>query len=627
MIILSKNKYILILLCICFSSYSFSQVEEQKKDSTEAVYKKIEDYSAQRKSSKFLHRLIFKTKKKPGNKISHQPKQNYKAFEDKIIRHIKVDSHDPFGFSFSDSTKTPKNWLEKAGNKLHTRSKAFAIKNYIIFKENSPLDSLKIIESERLIRSQKFIRAVEITVKHTEHSSDSVDVYISTLDSWSIVPNAAISSSKMKLQLREQNYLGFGHQFKAGVANRFSDGKYVGDFLYTIPNFKSTYINSVFGYTENLDGSYSKRFNIDRSFFSSYTRWAAGIYLDEQFKQELLPNSNMELERQNFKYLSQDVWAGYSIPLFKGQSQRERAANIITAMRLLHIGYKESPSIEYDDIKYFTNETFYLGSLGISSRQYLEDRYIFRDGITENVPIGDVYAISIGNQYKNNLNRLYLGAKIAHGNYYNWGYFSANFEYGTFFNGSKTEQTAYSLSANYFSNLIDLGGDWKMRQFVKPELIIGKNRLNSVGDRLTIDENNNFQGFYGYEEDQINNAVIPGFDSNLMGTSKYVLSLQTQFYPPWKLIGFRFNPYLNFKAAMLGDDNNRIVNGKMYSSFSVGVILRNDYLVFKSLQLSLTYYPDIPGQGYNVFNTNSLNIDDFGLHGFELGKPSPIWYN
>lgn len=222
---------------------------------------------------------------------------------------------------------------------------------------------------------------------------------------------------------------------------------------------------------------------------------------------------------------------------------------------------------------------------------------------------------------------MYLGAKVAHGDYYAWGYLSATFEYGTFLNKSKPEQTAFSFSANYFTHLISLGAKWKMRQFIKPQVLIGKIRLNSSADRLTIDETDKFEDFY-HDEERLKNIIgIPGFKSGLLGTTKYVLSLRTQFYPPWEIIGFRFNPYLDINAAMLGDENTRLINNKLYSSFGVGLIIRNDYLVFNSIHLSLSYYPNIPGQGNNIFKTNALNSKDFGLQGFELEKPATIWYN
>lgn len=627
MVNLNKYRLLFFLFCMCFSIHGFSQINKPEKDSTETVYKKIEDYSDKSKLNKLLHSLVFKSNKKPVRKEGVTNKQNYTNYEGKIIRNIKVESNDPFGFSFKDSTKTAKSWVEKTGNNLHLKSRDFAIKNFLIFKENTALDSLLLIESERLIRTQKFIREVEITVEDVGESQDSVDVYITTLDSWSLVPRAAFSNSRMKIQIQEHNFLGFGHELKVGGKTRYSDGKSTQDLLYTIPNFRNTLIGGTFGYNEKIDGYYAKHFNVQRTFVSPYTKWAAGIYLDEQFRFEMLPDASLERTPQHLRFKSQDFWGGYSFKLFKGQTERARTANLVSAIRLLNIDYKESPSVEYDSIGYFSDETFYLGSIGISSRRFVEDRFIFRDGIIETVPIGDIYAITAGKQFKNEQSRLYFGAKISHGNYYNWGYLSATIEYGSFFKKSEPEQTAYSFRANYFTNLISLGGNWKMRQFIKPQLLIGKNRLNTIADRVSIDETYEFQGFYDYEEKQKNSVGIPGFKSELLGTTKYVLGLQTQFYPPWEILGFRFNPYVNINTAMVGDQKTRAINGKLYSSFGVGLIVRNDYLVFNSIQLSLFYYPNMPGQGHDIFDTNVLNTEDFGIPGFELGKPSPIRYN
>lgn len=621
-----KN-FLLILLIFFCHSLAFSQVTKTEKDSTK-VYQKIEDYSKKRKFTKSLHNLIFRsTTKKPVNAPKNQPKQNFAPFEGKIIRHITIKSHDPFGFSFTDSTETANSWIEKTGNFIHIKTKAFAIRNSLLIKENTPLDTFLLRETERLIRSQNFIRRVEITAKKVKTSKDSIDLRIEVLDSWSIIPSATASASKTKLKIKNRNSFGFGHEFNNSVIKSLEDGNYGYDMSYIVPNFKNTFIKTTLAYRTDLNGYYSKILKIDRPFYSAVTRWAGGVYLDEQYRKDSLQNSQFESQLENFRYLTQDFWGGHAFQLFKGNSEKERTTSLISTLRYLHVDYRERPSAAYDKIGYFSNESFYLGSVGIASRQFIKDDYIFRDGIIEDVPIGTVYAVTGGYQRKNQQNRMYIGARASHGNYFNWGYLSTNFEIGSFVDDSHLEQTTISLQANYFTNLISLGSNWKMRQFIKPQILIGTNRLASQGDRVTIDQKNKFRGTYNTEFDLKNGAGIQGFDSDLMGTKKYVLSLQTQFYSPWEVLGFRLNPYVNFSAAMLGDEDTSIKNSKVYSSIGAGFIIRNDYLVFSSFQLSFSFFPQIPGQGSNIFKTNSFETEDFGFQTFELGKPSPVWYN
>jgi hypothetical protein len=56
-------------------------------------------------------------------------------------------------------------------------------KKPIAFQKNKPYTDLSIKESERIIRQQKFVNSVTITVALPEEKSDSVDVYIRVLDS------------------------------------------------------------------------------------------------------------------------------------------------------------------------------------------------------------------------------------------------------------------------------------------------------------------------------------------------------------------------------------------------------------------------------------------------------------
>lgn len=596
-----------------------------KKDS---LYQKIEDYSEKRKVTKTLHKLIFRsTNKRPHKSPQNRPKQDFAAFEGKTIRNITVESHDPFGFSFTDSTQTANSWLEKTGNFIHIKTKAFAIRNTLLIKENTPLDTLLLNESERLIRSQSYIRRVEVTAKNVEASKDSIDLHFEVLDSWSLIPSASISTSKTRVRLKNRNFLGFGHEFNNSVTKSLEDTHYGYDMEYRVPNINNTFIETTLAYRIDLDGNYSKILDVERPFYSPYARWAGGIYLDEQYQQEYLKDAEGEPGLQNFRYLTQDFWGGHAFQLFKGNSEKERTTNLISSVRYLHVGYRERPTVVYDSIGYFANESFYLGSLGVASRQFVKDDYIFRDGTIEDVPIGTVYAVTAGYQRKNQQNRLYLGAQASHGNYFNWGYLSTSFEIGSFLDRGHLEQTTISLQANYFTNLISLGHNWKMRQFVKPQILIGTNRLPSEGDQITIDQKNKFRGVYDNHFDLKKGAGIPGFDSDLMGTKKFVLSTQTQFYTPWEVWGFRLNPYVNLSAAALGNEAESILKSKLYSSFGIGVIIRNDYLVFSSFQVSFSFYPQIPGQGNNIFKTNAYETDDFGFQDFDLGKPTPVWYN
>jgi hypothetical protein len=617
--------YCFLIALLCFNT-GFSQEKPVKQDSTK-MYENIEKYSKKRKFTKMFHKLIFEPVKiKKAVVLKKDKQETRKKTAGKIIRNINIQTLDPFGFSISDTTKKARNWVEKSGNSLHITTRKLAIKNLLLFRRNKPLDPLLISESERLIRAQKYVREVEITVEPIFQNADSVDVYIRVLDTWSSIPKGSFTSSKASLGLRERNFLGTGHEFYNRFSKRFDDGKNAYSMKYEIPNIKNTYIKTTVIYHTELNDHYGKSLNVERSFYSPFTRWAGGVYIDEQFRIDSLQNAQLQYDNQNLKYRSQDLWGGISFPLFKEKNTKYSYNNLVYSNRILNVQFEESPTFDYDSINYYSGETFYLSGIGISSRQFVEDEYLYNYGIVENVPVGKIYGITGGYQIKNNQGRWYFGARASFGNYHSWGYLSTNFEYGTFFNASKTEQSAFSFQANYFTNLVGLGNNWKMRQFIKPQIIIGNNRLKSVGDYLALNENVPFQGTYGAGFQGDNGAGINGFDSAIYGTKKFVLSLQTQLYSPWNIIGFRLNPYFNYTAAMLGNESNGLSKSRLFSSIGIGVLINNDYLVFNSFQLSVSFYPNIPGQGENIFKTNSFGTTDFGLQDFDFGKPRTVIY-
>jgi hypothetical protein len=92
-----------------------------------------------------------------------------------------------------------------------------------------------------------------------------------------------------------------------------------------------------------------------------------------------------------------------------------------------------------------------LSGIGINTRQFVQDRYIFRNGIIEDVPIGRIFGLTFGYQYKNFEWRPYIGAQASLENTAN-GVLSTNFEVGTFFSNSKMEQTAFLFKPTILQN-------------------------------------------------------------------------------------------------------------------------------------------------------------------------------
>lgn len=544
-----------------------------------------------------------KRKKKTYKKLIQKP---YSTFEGKTIRHIYVETLDPFGYSIDDTTAVAKNRLTKIGNDLHVKTLNITIRNLLLIRQNQPFDALLVKESERLVRSRDYVRDVSFFVKTAPKNSDSVDVYIRVLDIWSLIPAGSTSTAGTTVNLKDKNFMGLGHSFQTIYTRKYAEGTNAFSTNYSIPNFRNTYIQTTLHYGIDGKKNSGRSLEFDRPFFSPLAKWAAGAAFSQQFRNDSIYQSNSFFVPQRFKYNMQDYWAGSAIRIFKGNSEYDRTTNFISTLRFLRVRYLEKPIAALDTEHVFTNENFYLASIGISTRKYVQDKFIFKFGITEDVPVGKVISLTGGYQDKSYNNRLYIGGRVSFGNYYSWGYLSTNFEYGTFLRSSHIEQGVLTAGINYFSGLFEIG-KWKLRQFVKPQLTMGFRRF--VNDSLTINDG------YG----------LDGFRSpTLTGTSRILLTLQTQSYAPWNFIGFRFGPFFIWSVGMLGNEATGFRKSKLYSQIGVGVLIRNENLILNTFQVSIAFYPSIPGRGNNVFKINSFRTTDFGFRDFEIGKPATV---
>ncbi|MFL5764081.1 MAG: hypothetical protein ACJ77K_09080 [Bacteroidia bacterium] len=572
-------------------------------------YKKVQDFSDKRRFTKFVYLLIFR----PVSRSDDPPpapevkKQYFSPYEGKVIRNIRIDTRDPFGYGGSDTSGRGGNIFERTGNYLHVQSFPITIRNRLIFKEHDTFDSLRVIESMRLIRNQNYIREVFVypfIVKGT----DSVDILVRTVDVWSVIASGTASVSSFSVSVREKNFLGLGHQVQDDYSLDHSNGNFHNSTDYYFSNIFNTYINAVVHYDINRQREYNASCNVDRPFYSIFTKWAGGAYVLDHLNKIKMKGSDSAEYSQNIRYLQQDYWLGKSWQLFKGKREEERTTSLILAGRTYMKTYSERVSPELDTALQYQNEIFYLSSLGLVKRKYRQDSYVYKFGYTEDVPTGRAFSFILGQQQLGSVRRWYYGVKSYWGNYYRWGYFSANMEFGTFYRRSPLE-SCLTGGMTYFTKIYHLG-NWRFRQFIKPQVTIGFNR--SKKDQLTLSDNNGIHGFNGV---------------GLSGNQKLLFSLQTQFYSPWDILGFRLGPYFVCSGGMLGTERSGFRRSPLYMQFGIGFLIKNDFLIMNSFEISVAYFPYIPGVGEHVFKENPFHSTDFGFRDSDVGKPSIVSYH
>lgn len=529
-------------------------------------------------------------------------------FEGKIIRNIQIEVLDPFGYIIADTGIANSTFLTRTGNAMHSKSKEITIRNLLMIKTNDRFDSLLVKESERLVRRTGYVIDVRFFTTLTSDNSDSVDIKVRLIDKWTIIPKLAFTDNYSNYRLTETNFLGLGQEIQGSYSISKINGHHYFYAKYFNPNVYNTYLRTTLQYGNDEFRNFIKSISVDRTFYSPFTRWAGGITYSQQLRKDTFQTIDSLIISQQNKFNVQDYWIGKGTPILKGLSQNARSTMLITSLRNLRINYTSPPPEVEDSLFQFADSHFLLGSIGISTRKYIQDKFIFNYGLREDVPIGHAFNITAGYQEKNNTGNVYLGSSISHGNYYNWGYLSSGITFGTFLHRTKVRQGVVTAGITYFTPLLEIG-KWRFRQFVKPTITIGIKRY--PGEALSINDGFGLDGFTNYK---------------LTGQSRILLKLQSQSYAPWNILGFRFGPYLIGSLGMLSNEHSDFARSKVYSQLGVGMLIKNENLVLNTFQLSISFYTFINNNEQNAIRFNSLKTTDFDFRVFELGKPEALEY-
>ncbi len=138
----------------------------------------------------------------------------------------------------------------------------------------------------------------------------------------------------------------------------------------------------------------------------------------------------------------------------------------------------------------------------------------------------------------------------------------------------------------YFSPLLQLGRS-KIRSFVT-------HRFSYVNDP------------YNYQQVlEINRTLgIRGFGApNTWGNKKMVLNIETNLYPSFTYLGFRFALITFADFALLANKNQTFASADFFHGYGIGLRFRNEHLIFPAVQVQFGYYPNA-----RQYNASPLSV-------------------
>ena len=125
----------------------------------------------------------------------------------------------------------------------------------------------------------------------------------------------------------------------------------------------------------------------------------------------------------------------------------------------------------------------------------------------------------------------------------------------------------------------------------------------------------------------LNGTEMYGFNSpTLTSNAKIVLNLEFVMYSPYKLLGFQFSPVLFLGMASINKNYIAMLNSRIYQAYAIGLLIRNEYLVSNTFQVSIGLYPYMPGSSNYLIKTNPITNYEVRAKDFFISKPEKVAY-
>ena len=604
-----------VTIILLFSlSFKGNGISIQKNDSlhivpmnrnNELFYDSLGIKASRHPVTKWLYGTMVHSANDTVNKYT-QSYTYYKGFRNKIIGTISIRSLKVFGPGFDDTLRTTNVWIEKAANKLHSKSDLYVIRKNLWIKEGQRVDPDLMMDNERLLRSLPYLKDVRIIITPRPLNTDLVDVLILTQDVFSFGANGGIGSvNKGQVGIYDKNILGVGHEAGITVVGHTDKLPHIGfESYYSINNIMGNFID----FSTNYSNTYLHQelfISFQRDFLRPQSVYAGALTALRSFRTDRVYLNSNVISSEPLNYVYLDGWYGRRLNL--GIRPNDSRFQITLSGRVRYTHFYDRPLPDSNNNQYFANSNFYLGSLSFSKRSYVRDYLVYSYGITEDIPKGYLCELVFGFDHNEFNDRWYSHVFLSTGNLFKNKpfYLYTSLGVGSFFNHSHTEQGMADLKFDFISQLFKV---WNVqaRQFIKLDYTIGFNRFD-IENLLLLNSNG-----------------IRGFGSQIgKGKQRLTLNVENVFFQKKSILNFQSALFSFFDIGIVGPSEQSIFKQSYYAGLGVGLRIRNENLVFKTIQIRLAYYPNHPSDVNSVgFILDGVSKTRF--YNFQPRGPEPL---
>ena len=276
---------------------------------------------------------------------------------------IEVINDNIFDIDDPSENRTLYRWA----NALHITTKPAVISAQLLFQPGDDFSEQTIKETERLLRSNRYLNDVRITP--TSYDDGVVDLEVRTTDVWTLSPGISFSrgggTNSGGIGLKEYNLLGRGSN--VGISYKSTVDRDALSLRYINRNVLGSRYQAIAEYSDASDG-YSQRLGLDRPFFALDTRRAGGATIRRGRRTESLYDIGDIAAQFEHTFADHEFYFGWSKGLRDGWTKR-----VLSGFGFRSSEYDTVPDGLYPQAIAPENRRFVYPFVGI---EFLQDDYI-----------------------------------------------------------------------------------------------------------------------------------------------------------------------------------------------------------------------------------------------------------
>ncbi|MDH3531955.1 MAG: BamA/TamA family outer membrane protein [Gammaproteobacteria bacterium] len=295
------------------------------------------------------------------------------------IGSITIDNGGIFDLDNPDENKP----LYRLANRVHMTTRPEVIQQQLLFDTGDLFSEQSIQETERILRSNRYIQTASIEPVRAEDGI--VDLQVKTTDVWTLVPRLGLSRSggetSSSFGIKETNLFGTGMEVEALYESDVDRDSHV--LKIVDHNFHDSWYGLTAFFESNSDG-YKRLLDINRPFYSLNSRSAHGLtYLDEDRIDSLYDRGD-QVAAYRHRVNGHKITAGWSAGLVDGWSRRysvglaydEHRFSTVAGVQSLAFSMPENRRLAYPFIGIELLQDKFGKSSNLDQISVVEDRFL-----------------------------------------------------------------------------------------------------------------------------------------------------------------------------------------------------------------------------------------------------------